>query len=570
MMRVTKSFPQFLCGFLVLTFAATAPGQGSGQAPATPLPWTGEESVDVELRTVPFYAVDGDGRPVYDLAAHEVELVVDGRRITPDTFDTYALAPETGTAGPDGVEAEVGAAGAVPAARGDAYAPRASRQVFFLFDQSFSSPAGLHNSQLVADALIQRLPASDQLYLVTNHPQTGFRQELGPLPANAEGKQLLRERIAALLPAVARLQVEAEGRLPPLVLGSTRNGVPAEQAHNAYETIGALGRSEYRSAAEQLADSYGVFASHLQQIHGPKLVLNFSNGIDRRLFFEGEVGFAGVGSTEAYKVDTRRAGPMVQRFHAPLTALAESGATLVFVNTKAENTTGRDSLHTMSDTAGGVVLEGVNVEILEERIARATSAYYEAGFYTREGLADSDPTAVEVVVRRPGVTVISPRRLQSRLLYASLSAREKEYFVVDLVHRGVEGLEAGSDPRASLHPLAGRVLGRSPGDEGRLLFEAVWPQELAGEQLDLYEVVLEVRHGSEEVKLVRFENRAVAAGKPLRLATPLPRAGEVAGDSAYIWGIVAVEPRTGETYIRRLMLQSPLRTAAAGPPTSGR
>jgi len=575
----------------LLTLVVPAPGvaqqgaaqQGAAQQGAEPLlPLAGEESLQVELRTVPFYAVDEAGRPVHDLRPEEVELVVGGQGITPETFDAFSLGSDPSAA-----------AGALPAGEGGQAGPETftrplSRHVFFLFDTAFASARSLRRSQETARGLVDRLPETDRLYLLLHHPERGFRQELGPLVANVAGKERFRQALEDLTPEIERLQTRAEASLPPMDLstspggvvggpdlGPGRNGTPREQVHNAYEQTGALGRSEYRSVAYQLAEAYTVFAAALRQIREPKLVLNFSTGIEDRLFFEGEVAFKGVGSSSAsmYVADMRRADPMVSHFQGPLSELAATGAAMIFVNAAAEDASGRDSLRHMGEVTGGRVVEGVDVGSLAERIVGSTSAYYEAGFYSRPGLGDEDPTRVEVVIRRPGVRAFSPRRLESRLIYRALDAHQRRYLIVDLVHRGAEGrglvrageLGAGgwgvgesgaASPRMVLHELAGQLAGRTA-EGGKLVLRAAWPEAVEGRKMDLYEVVLAVAPGGEEAEIVRFDRHELTAtAEPLLLAAELPR-----GETVYVWGVVAVEPESGDTYFRRLMLQAPLQKA---------
>ncbi len=94
-------------------------------AQQTDLRSDGEETVDVELRTIPFYALDADGQPVFDLEVHEIELWSGGEPITPDVFDHWVTTT-------DAIRDR----------------PPEPRQVFMLFDQVF--PKRLKASQRYA------------------------------------------------------------------------------------------------------------------------------------------------------------------------------------------------------------------------------------------------------------------------------------------------------------------------------------------------------------------------------------------------------------------------------------
>lgn len=265
------------------------------------------------------------------------------------------------------------------------------------------------------------------------------------------------------------------------------------------------------------------------------------------------------------------------RFQEPLDALAESGATFLFVNAAAEGAQGRESLHHMGDATGGVVIEAADAEILSRRITRGTSAYYEAGFYARPGV-EGRPTStqeggarVRVRLKRPGLRAVAPSRLESRLVYRALTPDQRRLVIVDLVQRGAEGSTPGQTgagqlaagyqpPRMQLHPIEARLVGRSARRQ-ELVMEARWPAELQGREVDLYQVVLAMRPGSAEASVVRFDRqRTIGETAPLLLAATPPE-----GDVAHVWGVVMVEPESGDTYLQRMMLQAPLQAARPVP-----
>jgi hypothetical protein len=68
--------------------------------PQAPVPSGGGETIEVRVRIVPFYAVDGDGHPVRDLCRQELELRIDGKPV-----DLESLSPP---APPNGLSAAAG------------------------------------------------------------------------------------------------------------------------------------------------------------------------------------------------------------------------------------------------------------------------------------------------------------------------------------------------------------------------------------------------------------------------------------------------------------------------------
>jgi hypothetical protein len=516
-----------LCGLCLLS-----PGLLTAQAPSEAPPRAGGDTIDVELKIVPFYAVDAEGRPVFDLRPDEVELRVGGESVPVSSFDRYTA---------------VGAwsdAGAVPAAP----AQPAARNVFLLFDASFSTPKGLITGRKFASGLLERLPATDRLTLLVNDPSIGFKKPVGPVPADEQGKKKVMAGIKEIQPEVRRLNLAAVADMGPPSTGNTAKGQPAHQLNHVYDFTNGSARGEYTNFARELAESLGVFASDLRRIRGPKLLLVFSQGVDQWLYFQGDSGF-GVGSSETTRVDTRRQSALVSYFEEPLQALADSGAMFLFINTDKEHVEADAALRHMADSVGGLYLEGPAGEQLEKRVANSTSAYYEAGFQPNRALLDAARAEVEVVVRRPGVKVWAAPSVKTRETYGHLSPQDRRRMVVDLILGGPEAQRARLPVALGLTELAGKATGRVESDRRVLRFEIDWPREAIQQTVDLYTVVLAPPAEGKKPEIIQFDlQEKIPAAAYSAIET------ELAGEDSYVWGMVAVEPASGRTWYRRLMV----------------
>jgi hypothetical protein len=523
----------------VILCALAAVSTGFGQSPPAPSSRIAGETVNVEVKIVPFYAVDAQGRPVYDLRPEEVELRVGGAPMALDSFDSYAIV------------------GGKAAAQASPLASTPSRSVFFLFDLSFSSSTGLKTDKKLAARLVEGWPAGDRLFLMTQSTQGGLETKLGPVPPDAEGKKELIAAIEALSPEVKRLELQDDPTVdfspPSQRVGRANIGAPGQQMGDAFDAIQATVRGEYTTTARGLADSLGGFAGDLRNVGGPKLLMVFSQGVDPRLYFDGDSG------QYAHSVFSRRRGPALsERFREPLTALAESGTLAVFVNTDRDpELNGDAAVRHMASTTGGLYVEGRDPRSLETRVASATTAYYEAGFHPAERMLQNDRAAVEVVVRRPGVKAWSLSTVRLRESYRSLSAFGKRRLVIDLVAGGPEAQRAHASVPLKLQDLVGKVVGQVAAESPRLEFKADWPPGLATRKLDLYNVVLAPPAAGRKGKVLAFDQREETAGPTNRgaLEAALTEKG------AHVWGIVAVDPETEQVWMRRLMLQPPRKAA---------
>lgn len=526
---------------LLLAGGLGLPGRGLAQEP--PPPSAGGETIDVEIKVIPFYAVDATGEPVYDLRREEVELRVDGKAVAIDSFDSYAK-----TAPDPGVQTARAAAPPPPPER---------RHVMLFFDVTFSSPPGLNASRRVAADLLHGLPANDTLYLLTNDPATGFAQKLGPLRADASGREQVLREVRALKPAVRRLNTNPDGEFAMGRLGmGSRNGAPNDQMSAALDSARANGRSEYEAFARHLADSLQTLATELRRIPEPKLLVVFSQGFENGIYFRGNsVGLqTGNQSVNTLGMQSIQFPPLMNQFQAPLQALADSGTMAMFVNLDAAASQSRlqsdAPLRHMAETAGGLYIEGRDSSQVGSRVSGATSAYYEAGFYLA-GDATAVRGRVDVRSLRPGVRLWAPASLKTRETWRGLDAGRRKTLIVDLVEGGIEAQRARSQVRLDIRELPGSVLGSQDGGRRRLRYEAAWPRELAGKEVDLYNVLLvptPKRPGAPEI--LQFEQRertSSYASGAIEIAMPAkPR---------FVWGIVAVERGTGRTWFRRLMLQ---------------
>ncbi len=512
-------------------------------------PAGGSSKIDVELKIVPFYAVDAEGRPVFDLRREEVELRVDGAAVAVESFDRYSTAGPT--ASPAAERPREGSA--APAA------PAVARHVFFLFDVAFSSPRGLLASSEVAKGYLDQLPAIDRLYLLLHDRRTGLKQVLGPIAANDKGKEKVLKRLRELRPDVQGLNTNAGGGLPPSIIGAAssrgRNKdvfIPPSQDSAMTDAIRSGGRAEYESVALTFADSLEALAAELRRLPGPKLLLTFTQGLDPGIYFEGnshglQTGRAGI------RVDSRQFSALETRFRKPLQALADSGAMNLFVNLDRPLTVGDGdrALRHIASSAGGLYVESRSAKDVKDRVASSTAAYYEAGFLPAGSLLEAGRAGVEVVVNRPGVKVWSASAVRTRERYAVLSEHEKRLLVIDLVQGGPEAQRSRGPVRLDLHDLSGKVQGRVEPKRRHVRFEAAWPADLAGKKVDLYTVVLaEPRKGAPiEILLYDQKERAAVADLPAVETA-------IEGHNGFVWGLVAVESGTERAWFRRLLVQA--------------
>jgi hypothetical protein len=514
--------------------AATPPGVPQLTTPPPP-PSAGGETVEVNIRIVPFCAVDAAGKPIADLRQDEVELRVGGRAVTIDTLDRTAAAP-----------AAVPGTGRRPSPA----APAPPRTVIFLLDSAFTSPAGVRNARLVAEKLLRDVPEGQHLSLYFHSAAHGLEQKVGSVAADHRGKRQFLDALGKLAPEVDRIDT---GSVSELGSSIGTGGKGGSQLNGMINSVQTTARSEYEGVARELAGALDFMAAELRHLRGPKLFLVFWQGLDSDLFFEGDMGMK-PGSGEAFVVGGQRYGPLMTHFAAPLRAIGDSGAMTVFVNASAPQGVGSDAdgpIRQMAQTAGAFYAGGGDAENVAARVAATTAACYEAGFYL-PGRTTAAREPVEVVVKRPGAKTWAPAALRLRDTWETLTATEKKLLVLDLV---AGGPQAQRGPvQLSVEQLDGTVQSRPEGKGGRRLrYQAAWPAALAGKELDLYNVALaRPAAGEKAPRLLKFDlHEKAGTGAADSLEVFLGKSDRL------IWAIVAVEPASGRAWYRRLQLAGP-------------
>lgn len=501
-----------------------------GLAAANAAPAQVDETVDVEIRIVPFYAVDEDGRPVTDLKQEEIEVKLDGKPVAVDAFDSFAQ-PEPSRE---------------PESR-----KRPRRHVVLFFDVAFSSPRGFDSGREFALKMIDGLPKEDLLYLVTHNFAAGMTQKLGPVPATASGKSKMVAELNKLKPDIGQITPETEFSMEMASRGSlTRRGGPSGQKMVIDEPLRTTQQAQMEGTARSLAESMTLLSAQLQRIQEPKLLVFLSQGISPTLYWLGsDQKLAGVTETNLI-VKGQNYTAIHQLFEKPLQQLADSGTMSLFVNLDDQATRQRvndASMEHMARTSGGLYLGGVDPALVSDRFARSTAAYYEAGFYLTPETRTLSRARLEIVSKRPGVRTWSAGSIKTRETWRGLTEEARRLLIVDLV----EGESRSRKPvRLAVQNLAGNVRGGKTATGTTLLhFQAGWPEELAGRKIDFYNVLLEPTRRNPNVLLFNHEPGMRLDGSLGEIRVELP------GKSTYIWGIVGVEPATGRVWYRRFQLQ---------------
>jgi hypothetical protein len=312
---------------LALVVAGTALSlSAAAQAPSPPEPQMNEgsigDTVNVEIKIVPFYAVDEQGKPVLDLKQEEIEVRIDGKPVPVDTFDAFAKTGETTTISNEG-----------PAP--DKPQKAARRHVILFFDMAFSNVRGFESGRKFAEKMVKESPSEDLLYLVTHDFKTGLQQRLGPLPANEKGKTQFLAGLKKLKPEAGFINAQATWGEPLVSRGRNfrKNNIPQDQNSALNNAVRTNSQAQLEGTARSLADSMKVLAEQFQRINEPKLMVFLSQGIDQTLYWEGsDVGLQFSSAAHGNLSTNYQYRGLHTLYEKPLQDIAETGTLSLFVN----------------------------------------------------------------------------------------------------------------------------------------------------------------------------------------------------------------------------------------------
>ncbi|GBC84406.1 hypothetical protein HRbin11_00831 [bacterium HR11] len=518
-------------------------------------PPPGQETVEVNLRIVPFYVVDARGQPIRDLKPEEVEIRLNGRPYPLSHLDRYT-----------GDEVVPGASESV--AGPPLGIRREPRKIFLLFDLAFATLRGFRGARDLVARLGQQVLDTDQVYLVTFSGLRGLQFVWGPVSGRHAVAQKLEESLGISM--AAHHAPSPEGGV--MTTGDReslqeRSCPLLEQMEDAVRQSRFLNQQTYQATALQLAAAFHSLATTLRSIPGPKVLIYLSQGIRNNIYFgavyanpaehplmEPEVLAPTAPGGDPWQSDTaeretdRRSALFLQRhFEEAVGTLAEAGALTMIVNTQGyeqesgDPTGGEESLRHIAKVAGGLYIEGTDPATLQAQVQGWTTAYYEAGIYL-DRLPDKGKFwKVDLRVRRPGARVWTLPGFPGVRAYADWTPQERWAFAVDLITRGPEGLTRRPADVQWLS-LQGQVHQKTAPTYRQAIWEVACPKELRKKVTDVFHVLLAVdpTTGATEVRSKRAESKKLCEDEDkIRLEVVVP------GEGTFVWGIVIAEPKSG-------------------------
>jgi hypothetical protein len=357
------------------------------------------EEVEVKWWLVPVFALGKDGKAILDLKAEDLEVMLNGNRLT--TFEfykrTYGVTREEENQPP-------------PEKPGPQEKSLTQEKlVVLLFDLTMCSRNSLLGAKLIAEKIITEADKDTRITILSIEKFAGLNL-IGE--GGSDKEKLIR---------MVRNGIKVNR--PP---GFGNLHLSAFSGGGKY-TAGELAFFEDVSGSYLKRITGGFFNSidslylYLNSLSVNKYVYFFTEGIPDRIMGTGK------GSRSYYYRYLKEAARQLGRSGAMLFIINSSGTRIDTPFSRP----GENSLRFLAKESGGTYLAGYN-EIIEQKLENLHRAYYEISFPDLPGLK-GNLRQVSIVSKRKGINIHTLHSLEKSKGYFQMNDLEKELLAINLV-----------------------------------------------------------------------------------------------------------------------------------------
>lgn len=375
------------------------------------------EKLDVTVIEVPVTVADRAGNSVRGLTAQNFEVLVDGKRLPIEYFETVDLT-NISAANPD-----------------QPLSPAAYRNFLLLFDLANSSPTAITRAQKAAETFIEsELGERDLAAVATLSDLQGLQMTT----AFTRDKQLLSAAVASLggakpFKAMDPLMISyvpetlAPANMQPLTPAAEERKAEAKERMQAFNTAAGIAHdNEARARVQKQIRNFGGVARALDRLYGQKQIILLSEGFDPKLIAGRAVGSqASVADSQAiehgevWKIDndqrfgstegTKDIQEMADLFHRSDVRLHAIDIRGVRTNVNASSgvqANSNEALFLVTRPTGGTVFQNNN-DLANQfhTLLRRQEVIYLLGFKASEGKPGTfHPLKVKLVNAKGEVT----------------------------------------------------------------------------------------------------------------------------------------------------------------------
>lgn len=432
-----------------------------------------EYEMVVEAQIIPFYAVDADDNPVYDLKKDDIKLYVNRKLTKMIDFRRYQfelLKTEKKEISTD-EDTQV-------------LSRKPVRYIFIILDCIFNSQQGLRRSIQICRNIIRNSSENDFFIFLDNNLTSGIKYICGP----ENNRQVLYnslEKISKISGVKVKTSMSV---LNPAFLQSLKqrrmsNFSSAEYAdkeaerHQYYIEMKIFRKTriyQFKQFFKALSELKYAFKTITQ----PKIMYLISEGIPNNIF--GDNVFES-GRKLFYFEYLEKAAKEINR-----------GGTLLYVINPAKEQlmdydpqSGKESLKLLAKKGGGRYLGGSDVDQISQKLTKSSAAYYEIAFVSSK--ISKKSLKVKIKPRDKNIKIFSIKQTGIRKPYHKMLEIEKNLFALNVI------LEASwSRMVAQVDRI--NYINKQELNRGKKIFvkvETLLPEDFSEKQLDVFAINLD-------------------------------------------------------------------------------
>ena len=360
-----------------------------------------EYDVSVSAQTVPVFAVNKKGQPVFDLKKEDIQFYVGGKAVDFQLFSyRFNGDPDQQQEAPVEIQS-----------------PDKPRTIFVLVDTVFNDHLGLKRSKRILKQLIQKNFPNDIFVIVENTFSKGLKFVVGP----EKDRSVLLDRIDNKLRSIPD---------NPSASPTSEGFVASFSVHEQ--------KLRYQQMMRNWNRVLFQFKHLLKVVRGTKMVFLLSSGVP-------EFAFRQKAWTPLRPGSRRVTNPHVSSAHTgyikPFAQAINAGGSVLYTVSTAHPSTsptgeqpGDMSMQFLANESGGKFFKGSDPNIISQDIRSTTAAYYEIAFMTKA--APGAKQKIKIRSKRPGISFHNVKITEKGKQYAHFSEIEKKLFAYNVITRG--------------------------------------------------------------------------------------------------------------------------------------
>lgn len=457
-------FSALFVAMLCFCFFWPTPGQANLSQEQEPLRY----DVSVNVVVVPIFAVDKNGKPVFDLKEEEIELYVNDQPLKILQFRRYEFEGEKQTV------TEIRQAPKEEKVE-EAVHKLNERVKIVILDSMFTDMTGFRRSKKITEELVNNASPGDRFVILENRPETGLVYIAGP---EEPGKELLKK----VRDIQAPIQITSEEAFRTR---ETMRGVGFEKMASGESTSRTFAAQKrlrlesekmfYRNMVSRFSYVLSQLKYALRTINKPKVVFLISEGPAKGGFKENPDSFVkeltpydGYYTKERWELqegelpqvaksaqfeslfmqDEKTSLDQNKLFSAFLfdylkkiiRSINSGGSVLYTINPRRlsdsydEDLSGDEGLFFLANESGGKYFSGNDPEVVVKQIGTTTAAYYELVYAPKPEMGNY--MRIQLKSKREGVRVHTLNFAEREKPYIKMPEVQKKIFALNVVRDG--------------------------------------------------------------------------------------------------------------------------------------